>query len=76
MHNFAILFQVAVTAGIVKLERDLLLVHTLGTLVHVQHSRLVVVCEGVVQEIGDETCLADRCVANEDDLELWNFTIN
>ena len=56
------------------LDAELLLVHILDALVHVQDRRLIVLRERVVQIVRDQAGLTDCCVTAENQLDLFDVT--
>ena len=73
--DLAILGKVVITASVVDLEVDLLLVDALGSRVHIKHSWLIVLSKGVMQVVGDEARFADTSITDEHELQLGNLTV-
>lgn len=75
--NLAIRAQVVISARIVDLELNLLLLDVLGASEDIEHGRLVIVCENVLEVVFNEAGLADGGVADEHNFDhLWSFVIN
>lgn len=68
VHNFTVGGNVLVTGGIVDLELHHLLVDVLGASVDIKHCGLVVVAEGIVQVVLNQTRLTDGRVAYQHNL--------
>ena len=72
--NLSVHTQVLITGSIVDLDAELLLVHILDALVHVQDRRLIILRERVVQIVRDQTRLTDCCVTAKNQLDLFDVT--
>ena len=63
--HFSVDAEVLITTGVMNLNLELVLLNSLYAAIHIQHGRLVVLRERIVEVVGDETRLTDRCVSNK-----------